>query len=68
MRVVVRGKSATLALGSVKSGSAMESSVTLNLSYILVEVGGESLIELDKLNPTFKVRGVDILQKVREMI
>ena len=40
--------------------------MTLNLSYILVEVGGESLIELDKLNPTFKVRGVDILQKVRK--
>ena len=42
--------------------------MTLNLSYILVEVGGENLIELDKLNPTFKVRGVDILQKVRELI
>ena len=68
MRVVVRGKSATLSMGSVKSGSSMGSGVTLNLTYILIEVNGESLIELDKLNPTFKVRGVDILQKVREMI
>ena len=68
MRVVVRGKSATLSMGSVKSGSSMGSGVTLNLTYILIEVDGESLIELDKLNPTFKVRGVDILQKVREMI
>ena len=68
MRVVVRGKSATQSMGSVKSGSSMSSGVTLNLTYILFEVDGESLIELDKLNPTFKVRGVDILQKVREMI
>ena len=68
MRVVVRGKSATLSMGSVKSGSSMGSGVTLNLTYILIEVDGESLIELDKLNPTFKVRGVDVLQKVREMI
>ena len=68
MRVVVRGKSATMSMGSVKSGSSMGSGVTLNLTYILIEVNGESLIELDKLNPTFKVRGVDILQKVREMI
>ena len=52
----------------MKSGSSMGSGVTLNLTYILIEVDGESLIELDKLNPTFKVRGVDILQKVREMI
>ena len=54
--------------GERKSGSSMGSGVTLNLTYILIEVDGESLIELDKLNPTFKVRGVDILQKVREMI
>lgn len=68
MRVVVRGKSATLSMGSVKSGSSMGSGVTLNLTYILIEVDGESLIELNKVSPTFKVRGVDILQKVREMI
>ena len=26
-----------------------------------------TLVELDKINPTFKVNGVDLLQKVREM-
>lgn len=45
----------------------MESSVTLNVSYILIEVDGTTLVELDKINPTFKVNGVDLLQKVREM-
>ena len=68
MRVVVRGKSATLAMGSVQNANPMESSVTLNVSYILIEVDGTTLVELDKINPTFKVNGVDLLQKVREMI
>ena len=67
LRVVVRGKSATLAMGSVQSGNPMDTSVTLNVSYILIEVDGNSLVELDKLNPTFKINGVDLLQKVREM-
>lgn len=67
MRVVVRGKSATLAMGSVQNANPMESSVTLNVSYILIEVDGTTLVELDKINPTFKVNGVDLLQKVREM-
>ena len=67
LRVVVRGKSATVALGTVQNANPMETSVTLNVSYILVEVGGEALVELDKLNPTFKVGGKDVLQEVKEM-
>ena len=45
----------------------MDTSVTLNVSYILIEVDGNSLVELDKLNPTFKINGVDLMQRVREM-
>ena len=60
-------KSATLAMGSVQSGNPMDTSVTLNVSYILIEVDGNSLVELDKLNPTFKIKGVDLMQRVREM-
>jgi len=67
LRVVVRGKSATLAGGSVQNANPMDTSVTLNVSYILIEVDGNSLVELDKLNPTFKINGVDLLQRVREM-
>lgn len=55
------------AMGSVQNANPMESSVTLNVSYILIEVDGTTLVELDKINPTFKVNGVDLLQKVREM-
>ena len=54
-------------MGSVQSGNPMDTSVTLNVSYILIEVDGNSLVELDKLNPTFKINGVDLMQRVREM-
>lgn len=68
MRVVVRGKCATLKTGTVKAAAAMGSGVTLNLSYIKIEVNDEELVELDKLNSVFKLHGKDVLQKVREMI
>ena len=67
MRVVVRGKCATLKSGTVKAATAMSSSVTLNITYIKIEVNDKELVELDKLNGILKNNGVDILQKVREM-
>ena len=67
MRAVVRGRSAALELGKVKAGSPMDAKVKLTLLYILIEVGGESLVELDKLNEVFKIRGRDMLAKIKEM-
>lgn len=63
----MRGKCATLKLGTLKAATAMSSSVTLNITYIKIEVNDKELVELDKLNGIFKINGVDILQKVREM-
>ncbi len=67
MRVVVRGRSSTLSAGKVKPGSPMDTKIKLTLLYILIEVGGESMVELDKLNEVFKIRGRDVLAKVKEM-
>ncbi len=67
MRVVVRGRSSTLSTGKVKPGSPMDTKIKLTLLYILIEVGGESMVELDKLNEVFKIRGRDVLAKVKEM-
>lgn len=68
MRAVVRGKCAALKPGTVKNAAAMGSSVTLNIFYIKIEVNEKELVELDKLNSIFKIGGVDLLKKVREMI
>lgn len=67
MRVVVRGRSGTLSLGKVKAGSSMDTKIKLTLLYILIEVDGESMVELDKLNEVFKIRDRDILAKIKEM-
>lgn len=68
MRVVMRGRCKKLAPGKVKLANQMETSVTLSLTYILIEVAGERVIELDKLNQVFKVLDNDVLAKVREML
>ena len=67
MRVVVRGRCKKFSPGKVKNGSAMDTKITLTVLYIMIEVDGEQLVELDKLNEVFKIRGVDIIKKIKEM-
>jgi len=45
----------------------MDSGVTLTVLYILIEVDGSPMVELDKINEVFKVTGVDVLAKIKEM-
>lgn len=66
MRVVFRGRCKKLTPGTVKQGGQMESSITLELTYILIEVDGKKKVELDKLNGVFKLNGIDMLAKVRK--
>ena len=65
MRVTVRGKIKKFSAGSLKQGSAMGSSVTIEVLYILIFVDGKTAIELDKLNCIYKVNGIDLLEEVR---
>ena len=65
MRVVVRGRQKKLTGGTVKQGGAMDSAVTIEISYIMIELDGQKRIELDKLNNVYKVNDKDLLAKVR---
>lgn len=67
MRVVVRGRSKSLTAGTVKQGAAMGSSVTLELTYIMIEVDRQVMVELDKLNSVFIVNGTDLLAQARAL-
>ena len=67
MRIVMRGKNKALSLGSVQQSNAMGTSITMELTYILIELDGKPMVELDKLNSVFKLRGIDILEKARGM-
>ena len=45
----------------------METSVVLTITYILIELEDKPMVELDKINEVFKIRGVDVLAKIKEM-
>ena len=67
IRVVVRGRMTGFDPGKTKAGAAMECTVTLSVTYILIELDGKPMVELDKLNEVYKVRGVDVLATIKEM-
>lgn len=66
MRIVERGRLKSFNPGTLEQGKQMGASVTLELLYILVEVGGKKMLEYDKLNDVFIVNGKDLLEKVRK--
>lgn len=65
MRIVERGRLKGFTPGSLELGKQMNANVKLELLYILIEVGGETKLEYDKLNSVFVVNGIDLLEKVR---
>lgn len=68
LRVVEMGRVKKFKPGKIEKGESMEATVTLELTYIMIEVDGEQLVEIDKLNNVYKVRGQDMLAKVRDLI
>lgn len=65
MRIVMRGRTTAAKPGLLKQADLMNASVTLSLTYLLIEVGGEKKLELDKLNDVYIVNGRDLLADVR---
>ena len=66
MRVVFRGRPTNFKMGQLKQSDLMNASVTLELTYVLLEMGGEKKLELDKLNEIYIVNGKDLLAEVRK--
>lgn len=67
IRVVVRGRAKKLTGGKLKSGSPMESGVTLTLIYILIELDGKTKLVLDKFGEKYEIDGVNQLSKIEEL-
>lgn len=61
MRFVFRGHPTAAKFGTVKKSDLMNAAITLEVTYILVEIGGETMLELDKLNSVYKVAGKDLM-------
>lgn len=68
LRVVERGRVKEFVPGKVKPANSMEASVTIELTYILIEVDGETLTEIDKLNDVYIANGKDMLADIRPLI
>lgn len=68
LRVIVQGSPKKLTGGTVSAGKTMSASVTLALTYIKIEIDGETSVELDKLNSVFVVGGVDKLAAIKALI
>lgn len=66
VRVVLRGKCTKNSLGKIAKGKKGEPSVEIEVTYIKVEVNGETQVELDKLNFIYVVNGVDLMAQIRK--
>lgn len=67
MRVVYRGRCKNIAVGTARLRGQMDSQITLELTYIYVEMDGKPRIELDKINEVFKINGVDKLAQIKRL-
>lgn len=66
IRIAVRGKLKSFKPGVLKQGGKMNSSITLELHYILIELDGEPKLELDKLNSVYRIAGKDVMEEMRQ--
>jgi hypothetical protein len=68
LRVVEKGRVKKFKPGKLEKGESMEATVTLELTYILIENDGSPLVEIDKLNGIYNVNGVDMLKDIKALI
>jgi phage tail tube protein FII len=45
----------------------MDSSITLNLTYFCAELNGKKVLEVNKVSPTFRVNGKDMLAPIKKL-
>ena len=63
--VECRGQTKHFGLGKLEAGKPMGAELDLEIATIKVKIGGVDVVELDKFNMVFKVRGFDHLRQVR---
>lgn len=67
LRVVERGIVKSFTPGEIKKGEGMAAKVKIELTYIMIEVDGTKVLEIDKLNGVYIVNGQDMLEAVRRL-
>lgn len=64
MRMVLGGNPIEANFGTIEIGNLMNAAIKLELTYILIEINGETMLELDKLNSIYKINGKDLLAEI----
>lgn len=65
IRYVVGGAGVSINPGTMQLGNPMGSTLTISATYVRFEVGGEKLIEIDKVNQVCVIDGEDLLEEIR---
>lgn len=68
LRIVEQGRVKKFKPGKLKRAEGMEATITMELTYILVEVDGTVMLEIDKLNQKYIVNGKDMLAGIAELV
>lgn len=68
IEIVMRGRWREIDMGTVKAGENTEMKLAGSLTYYKYVLNGEDIIEIDMLNMTLKVGGVDRLAEQREAL
>ena len=64
VRIVMKGKNKRFEGGKLKIAEGTETKIKTELWYILIEIAGETMLELDKFNSKYNVCGKDMLAEV----
>lgn len=68
LRIVEEGEVKEFTPGKIKKGEGMDAKAKIEVTYLLIESNGEALIEIDKLNGVYRVKGADQLADVSALI
>ena len=66
LKITYNGYTKKINPGKVKAGDTMGAAVTLELTYIHIEIDGKTVIKIDKLNSVFEVNGTDLLAEIKK--
>lgn len=68
LRIVLGGRTKSFNPGTVQRGESMDAELVIEVTYYLIEVDGQVVVEIDKLNDVYKVNGKDLLAEINAMI
>lgn len=68
VRIVVRGLPKEADLGKGQTAAKTDSSTTLECTYLKVEIDGDTVVEIDKLNGICIIGGIDYWNAIREAL